>query len=88
MFQYLPFILIAAVFYFMIYMPMQKQKKRQQQMLSDLKNGDQVVTNSGIRGIVSAVNDETIVLKVRPDNVKLEFARSAVNALVPPEGSK
>jgi preprotein translocase subunit YajC len=80
-----PYILIALVFYFLIFMPMQKQKKRQQQMLNELKSGDVVVTNGGIKGTITSVDADTVVMRVRPDNVKLEFARSAVNALVPPE---
>lgn len=83
-----PYILIALVFYFLLFMPMQKQKKKQQQMLNELKSGDVVVTNGGIKGIITSVDSETIVIRVRPDNVKLEFARSAVNALVSPESSK
>ena len=68
-------------------MPMQRQKKRQQQMLNELKSGDSVVTNGGIVGTVTAVEGDTIVLRVKPDNLKLQFARSAVSSLVPPEGS-
>jgi preprotein translocase subunit YajC len=82
-----PYILIGVVFYFLLFMPMQRQKKRQQQMLNDLKSGDNVVTNGGIVGTITAVDGDTIVLRVKPDNLKLQFARSAVSALVPPEGS-
>jgi preprotein translocase subunit YajC len=83
-----PYILIGVVFYFLLFMPMQRQKKRQQQMLSSLKSGDSVVTSGGIVGTVTAVDNDTIVLRVKPDNLKLQFARSSVSTLVPPEGSK
>jgi preprotein translocase subunit YajC len=83
-----PYVLIALVFYFLLFMPMQRQKKKTQQMLSDLKNGDVVVTSGGITGTVVAVESDTIVLRVKPDNLKLQFARSAVNTIVPPEGTK
>ena len=69
-------------------MPMQKQKKRQAQMLADLKSGDVVVTSGGITGTITAVDNDTIVVRVKPDNLKLQFARSSVTTLVPPEGSK
>jgi preprotein translocase subunit YajC len=82
-----PYILIGVVFYFLLFMPMQRQKKRQQQMLSDLKSGDNVVTNGGIVGTITAVDSDTIVIRVKPDNLKLQFARSSVSALVPPESS-
>ena len=81
------YVLIGVVFYFLLFMPMQRQKKRQQQMLGQLKSGDNVVTSSGIMGTITAVDGDTIVLRVKPDNLKLQFARSAVSTLVPPEGS-
>lgn len=83
-----PYILIGVVFYFLLFMPMQRQKKRQQQMLSNLKNGDNVITSGGIVGTITAVEGDTIVLRVKPDNLKLQFSRSAVSSLVSPEGSK
>jgi preprotein translocase subunit YajC len=83
-----PYILIALVFYFLLFMPMQKQKKKQQQMLRDLKSGDTVITTGGIVGTITTADSDTIVLRVKPDNLKLQFSRSAVSTLVPPEGSK
>lgn len=85
--QFAPYILIGAVFYFLLFMPMQRQKKRQQQMLNDLKNGDNVVTSGGIVGTITAVESDTIVLRVKPDNLKLQFARSAVSSVLKPEGA-
>lgn len=82
-----PYILIGVVFYFLLFMPMQRQKKRQQQMLSELKSGDNVVTSGGIVGTITAVDGDTIVLRVKPDNLKLQFSRSSVSSLVNPEGS-
>ncbi len=69
-------------------MPMQRQKKKQQQMLRELKSGDQVVTSGGIVGTITAVENDTIILRIKPDNLKLQFSRSAVSSLVPTEGSK
>lgn len=82
-----PYILIGVVFYFLLFMPMQRQKKRQQQMLNELKSGDQVVTSGGIVGTITAVESDTITLRVKPDNLKLQFARSSVSTLVPPADS-
>jgi preprotein translocase subunit YajC len=82
MLQFLPIVLIFAIFYFLLFLPMQRQKKAQQKMLSELKNGDEVVTNGGIVGTIVSVNDDdTIVVRVRPDNVKLQMARGAVASL-------
>ncbi len=85
--MFAPYVLIGVVFYFLLFMPMQRQKKRQQQMLSALKSGDNVVTSSGIMGTITTVDGDTIVLRVKPDNLKLQFARSAVSTLVPPAGA-
>ena len=83
-----PYILIAIVFYFLLFMPMQRQKKRQAEMLANLKSGDQVVTSGGIVGTVTAVENDTIIIRVKPDNLKLQISRSAVSSLVPTESSK
>ena len=83
-----PYVLIGVVFYFLLFMPMQKQKKRQAQMLADLKSGDTVVTTGGIVGTITAVDNDTIIVRVKPDNLKLQFSRSAVSSLVATEGPK
>jgi preprotein translocase subunit YajC len=84
--QFLPFLLIFVIFYFVLFMPMQRRQKKQKQMLESLKNGDQVVTSGGIIGTIVGLNDDnTVVLRVKPDNVKLLFARSAVSSVVEEE---
>ena len=86
---FLPFILILGIFYFLLILPMQRQRKNQQKMLRELQNGNVVVTNGGIVGtIVSIGEDDTLVLRVKPDNVKLQVARSSVSSLVPAESAK
>ena len=83
---FLPLLVIVAIFYLLVFMPMQRQKKQQQQMLKDLQNGSVVLTTGGIVGtIVSINNDDTLILRVKPDNVKLQVARSAVSGLVTEE---
>jgi preprotein translocase subunit YajC len=84
-----PMVLIGGIFYFLLILPMQKQRKQQQKMLSGLQNGNIVVTSGGIVGTIIAIeNDDTLVLRVKPDNVKLQVARSAVSSLVAGEGKK
>jgi preprotein translocase subunit YajC len=84
----LPLVLIFAVFYFLLILPQQKQKKKWQEMLSTLKNGDRVVTSGGIRGTILNVKDDAVVLRVPPDNVKLEVTRSAIVSLTAEEEKK
>jgi preprotein translocase subunit YajC len=57
-------------------------------MLADLKSGDVVITSGGIVGTITSTDGDTIVVRVKPDNLKLQFSRSSVSSLVPPEGSK
>jgi preprotein translocase subunit YajC len=81
-----PLIFIFVVFYFLLILPQQRRQKKWQKMLSELKTGDRVVTNGGIRGTVIALREEYVHLRVPPDNLKLEFARSAIAQVAPPEG--
>jgi preprotein translocase subunit YajC len=77
---------LVAIFYVLVFMPMQRQKRQQQQMLKTLENGKVVVTSGGIVGTIISVNeDDTLILRVKPDNVKLQVARSSVSSLVSEE---
>jgi preprotein translocase subunit YajC len=67
-----------ALLYFLMIAPNQKKQKKWQEMLSQLKNGDKVTTNGGIRGVIISVKDDVVQLRIAPDNVKLEFVKSAI----------
>ncbi len=85
----LPILLIFGIFYFLLFLPMQRQKKKQQKMLSSLQNGQGVVTSGGIVGTIVAIEgDDTLVLRVKPDNVKIQVTRASVSSLVSSEGKK
>ena len=77
--MFAPLAIIFVIFYFLLIRPQQKQQKKLQQMLANLKNGDRVVTSGGIHGTIVGMKDqEYIVLRVPPEQVKLEVLRSAV----------
>ncbi|MDR2747341.1 MAG: preprotein translocase subunit YajC [Treponema sp.] len=76
--QFVPFIAIIAIFYFLIIRPQNKKQKETQRMLGALKKGDRVVTIGGIHGVIQTVREQSVILKV-DDNVKLEFSRSAIS---------
>jgi preprotein translocase subunit YajC len=80
--SFLPLVFIVAIFYFLVFMPMQKQKKQQAQMLSSLQTGTDVLTTGGIVGTIVSITDTTLILRVKPDNIKLQVMRSAVASLV------
>jgi preprotein translocase subunit YajC len=75
--SFAPFILIIAIFYFLIIRPQNKKQKETQKMLSALKRGDKVVTIGGVHGTIAAIEDGAVVVKV-DDNVKIKFTRSAI----------
>ena len=74
----LPIVLMVAIFYFLVFMPMRRQQKNQKAMIATLENGQMVQTSGGIIGTIVAVNDDTLILRIKPDNLKLQVARSAV----------
>jgi preprotein translocase subunit YajC len=85
---FVPILLIFGIFYFLLFLPMQRQKKQQQKMLKELQNGNVVLTSGGIVGTIVTIDDDSVVLRVKPDNIKLQVARSAVSNLVPTDVKK
>ena len=79
-----PMGLILVIFYFLLIRPANKKQKAQQQMISELKSGDKVITNGGIHGVVAGITDDLIQLKVA-SNVKIEISRNAVTSLQAPK---
>ncbi len=74
-------ILVIGIFYFILLRPQQKKAKKHQNMLSNLKKGDAVVTEGGIHGTVAGVNDNIVVLriaKVKDEDVKIEVSRARI----------
>ena len=80
-----PLIFIFAIFYFLLIMPQQRRQKKWQQMLQDLKTGDKVVTTGGLRGTIIALKDDSLHLRVPPDNLRLEVTRAAIASVTTPD---
>ncbi|MEG9438643.1 preprotein translocase subunit YajC [Edaphobacter sp. HDX4] len=78
-------ILFFVVLYFLMIVPNQRKQKKWQAMLDQIKSGDRVTTNGGIRGTVLTVKDDSLILRVQPDGVKLEFVKSAIAAVTTDE---
>ncbi|MFZ1133615.1 MAG: preprotein translocase subunit YajC [Candidatus Korobacteraceae bacterium] len=76
---------IFAIFYFLLIMPQQRKQKKWAEMLTQIKAGDTVVTSGGLKGIVMSAKDDSLILRIAPDNLKLEVARSSVVSLTTPE---
>ena len=82
----LPLLLIPVLYLVMI-RPQQKRQKQWQSMLSSIKTGDRVTTAGGIRGIILSIKDDSIVIRVAPDNLKLEVAKNAIASVTTQDAS-
>ena len=78
--QFLPFVAIIAIFYFLIIRPQNKKQKETQRMLSALKKGDKIVTIGGVHGTIQSVKESSVIVRV-DDNTKIEFSRSAISTV-------
>lgn len=78
MIQFVPFVAIFVLMYFLILRPNQKREKERRAMVSALKRGDRIVTGAGIVGVVhKVVNDEEILFEIA-ENVRVRLLRTAV----------
>jgi preprotein translocase subunit YajC len=85
--MFLPMIIVMGIFYVMLILPQQRQRKKTQAMLAALKNGDKIVTTSGIYGTVNGIDGDTVILKIA-DQVKIRIARSAIAQVEATEDAK
>jgi preprotein translocase subunit YajC len=83
----LPLLLMFGIMYFLVILPQSRQRKKMQEMLSGVKNGDKVITTSGIYGTINGIDGDTFILKVA-DNVKIRIARAAIAQVESPEDAK
>jgi preprotein translocase subunit YajC len=79
--QMAPFALILVVFYFLLIRPQQKKARETQEMLDNLKVGDEVVTTGGLYGRVLKLADKTVLVEVAP-KVQVKLERSSVGRVV------
>lgn len=79
--QFFPFILIGLIFYFLLIRPQQKKFKHQQNFLSKLKRGDEVITSSGIFGRIEGLTDQFVILEVA-DSVRIRVLKSKIASFI------
>jgi preprotein translocase subunit YajC len=82
----LPLLLIPVLYLVMI-RPQQKRQKQWQEMLSGIKAGDKVTTAGGVRGTIISIKDDVIIIKIPPDGIKMEIAKSAIASVTTQESS-
>jgi preprotein translocase subunit YajC len=85
----IPLGLMFAIMYFMVIMPQQRQRKKVQAMLAELKSGDKVITNGGIYGTVNGIDGDSVILKISSEpQVKIRIARAAIAQVEASEDAK
>ena len=75
--QFLPLLLIVAIFYFLILRPQQRRQRQLQETIATLKIGDRVVTTGGVIGVITTVRDTSFLIRSADKSI-IEIARSAV----------
>lgn len=77
------FVVIIAVFYFLLIRPQKKQEKRTREMLAALKVGDEVISIGGIKGKIRKIKDDFVVIETGADKTPIEFERNAIKGVIP-----
>lgn len=86
--MFTPILLMIVVFYLVLFLPMRRRQKKHDELLANLSAGDKVVTNGGMVGVVTALTEKTVTVRLKPDNVKIEFARAAISGLAEKESAE
>jgi len=74
-------ITIFVVMIFFLFRSQHKENKRKQEMISNIKTGDKVITGGGIHGIIANVKEHTFIVKIA-DNVKIEVNKTGVSSVI------
>lgn len=77
--QFLPLIIIFAIFYFILIRPQQQRQKKHKEMLDSLKVGDRVITIGGIYGIIREIKGDVFTLEVSKD-IKINTTKNAIGS--------
>lgn len=75
---FLPFVILIALFYLMIFLPEKKRKKQYTAMMEELKVNDNIMTKGGILGKVITIKDDYIIVESGPDRARLKFTKNAI----------
>ena len=78
--QVVPFVLIFAIFYFIILLPGKKKQQKVQEFLDNLKVNDKVITTSGIFGQIMKLDDQSVQLQIA-DKVHIKVSRVAIGGI-------
>lgn len=80
--SFLPLIIIFVIFYFLLIRPQMKRAKEHKKLVSELGNGDEVVTNGGLLGRITNVGESFVTVELA-DNVQVKVQRHAISSIMP-----
>ncbi|MDE2647645.1 MAG: preprotein translocase subunit YajC [Paracoccaceae bacterium] len=80
--QFVPLILIFAIMYFLLIRPQQKKAKEHTNMVSNLRRGDNIITQGGIVGKVAKVKEDGEIEVEIADGVKVRVIKSTVATVI------
>lgn len=82
----MPFFLVFFIMWLLVIRPQRKEQRKREDMLSNLKKGDTVVTNGGVLGKVVKIKEDRVEVKVdEAHDVKMTFLRSAIISVISKE---
>lgn len=81
-FDILIIVAFALVFYFIVWRPQSKRTKEHRELIASLNKGDEVITNGGIVGKITKVQDDFLLLEVA-EKVELRVQKGAISAVLP-----
>ena len=73
---------MIAIFYFILIRPQKKRQRQMANMLDALQINDEVVTAGGIKGKISSIKEDTVVIETGADRVKITFEKSAISRVL------
>ena len=85
----IPLVLMFGIMYLLVIMPQQRQRKKMQAMLAELKAGDKIITSGGIYGTINGIDGDSVILKISAEpQVKIRIARAAIAQVEASEDAK
>ncbi len=90
MMQFLPLMVIMfAVMYFLIIRPQKQKEKKRQEMMSNVRKQDRIITAGGVHGVVVSVKESEVIVRVDDaKDVKMKIDKSALTSVSAPRGEK
>ncbi len=90
MMQFLPLMVIMfAVMYFLIIRPQKQKEKKRQEMMSNVRKQDRIITAGGVHGVVVSVKESEVIVRVDDaKDVKVKIDKSALTSVSAPKGEK